>query len=75
VDLATRFAAARFPFRHDRYVPALVVRATAGEIGLDPTFKGDAPWPVELKQALIDRGYALTDEALAQSQAPERLGG
>jgi hypothetical protein len=48
-------------------VPALVVRATAGDVGLDPTFKGDTPWPVELKRALIDRGYALTDEAFAQS--------
>ena len=66
-ELDARFAAARFPFRHHRHVPALVVRATAGDVGLDPTFKGDTPWPVELKRALIDRGYALTDEAFAQS--------
>ena len=31
-------------------------------------FRGDAPWPVETKRALIERGYALTDEALGQSQ-------
>ena len=66
-ELDARFAAARFPFRHHRHVPALVVRATAGDVGLDPTFKGDTPWPDDLKRALIDRGYALTDEALAQS--------
>jgi predicted acylesterase/phospholipase RssA len=67
-ELDARFAAARFPFRHDRHVPALVVRATAGEYGLDPTFRGDTPWPAELKRALIDRGYALTDAALALSE-------
>ncbi len=66
-ELDARFAAARFPFRHHRHVPALVVRATAGDVGLDPTFKGDTPWPVELKRALIDRGYALTETALAES--------
>ncbi len=66
-ELDARFAAARFPFRHHRHVPALVVRATAGDVGLDPTFKGDTPWPDDLKRALIDRGYALTEEALAQS--------
>jgi len=67
-ELDARFAAARFPFRHHRHVPALVVRATAGDVGLDPTFKGDTPWPDDLKRALIDRGYALTEEALAQSE-------
>ena len=66
-ELDARFAAARFPFRHHRHVPALVVRATAGDVGLDPTFKGDTPWPDDLKRALIDRGYALTEEALAES--------
>jgi predicted acylesterase/phospholipase RssA len=66
-ELESRFADARFPFRHHRHIPALVVRATAGDAGLDPTFKGDTPWPLERKQALIDRGYTLTDEALARS--------
>lgn len=66
-ELDARFAAARFPFRHDRHVPALIVRSTAGDSSLDPTFRSDRPWPAELKRALVDRGYALTDEALAQS--------
>ena len=65
-DLESRFAAARFPFRHDRHVPALIVRGTAGDASLDPTFRSETPWPAELKRALIERGYALTDEALAQ---------
>jgi predicted acylesterase/phospholipase RssA len=68
-ELDARFSAARFPFRHDRHVPALIVRGTAGEASLDPTFRSEAPWPVELKRALIERGYALTDAALAQNPA------
>ena len=42
-DLESRFAAARFPFRHDRHVPALIVRGTAGEASLDPTFRSEIP--------------------------------
>jgi predicted acylesterase/phospholipase RssA len=63
-ELEARFAAARFPFRHDRHVPALIVRGTAGDVSLDPTFRSDAPWPEELKHALVERGYALTARAL-----------
>ena len=69
-ELDARFAAARFPFRHDRHVPVLIVRGSAGEASLDPTFRSEAPWPVELKRALIERGYALTDAALARDLAP-----
>jgi len=64
-DLEARFGAARFPFRHDREVPSFIVRGSAGSDSLDPTFRGDTPWPVARKSALIDRGYALTDDALA----------
>jgi predicted acylesterase/phospholipase RssA len=62
--LDARFEAARFPFRHERSVQTIVVRGTSGADSLDPTFRSDAPWPEERKRALIDRGYALTDEAL-----------
>jgi predicted acylesterase/phospholipase RssA len=64
-ELERIFASAQFPFRHERHVPTLIVRATPGEDGLDPTFRGVEPWPDERKRALIDRGYRLTDEALA----------
>jgi predicted acylesterase/phospholipase RssA len=64
-ELDARFAAARFPFRHDRHVPTLIVRGTPGPHSLDPTFRSESPWPVELRRALIERGYALADEALA----------
>ncbi len=66
-ELETIFRSARFPFRHDRQVPSLIVRATPGDDGLDPTFRGDEPWPEERKLALIERGYRLTDDALAAS--------
>ncbi|MGH3133876.1 MAG: patatin-like phospholipase family protein [Gaiellaceae bacterium] len=66
-ELEGIFASARFPFRHDRHVPSLLVRATPGEDGLDPTFRRDEPWPEERKLALIERGYRLTDDALAAS--------
>jgi predicted acylesterase/phospholipase RssA len=66
-ELDARFDAARFPFRHDRDVPTVIVRGTAGPNSLDPTFRGDAPWPEERKRALIERGYALTDQALEGS--------
>jgi predicted acylesterase/phospholipase RssA len=66
-ELDRIFASARFPFRHERHVPTLIVRATPGEDGLDPTFRGDEPWPEERKRALIERGYRLTDAALAAS--------
>ncbi|MCE3286802.1 MAG: Patatin [Gaiellaceae bacterium] len=67
-ELESRFGSARFPFRHDRHVPTLIVRATTGELGLDPTFRGDTPWPDAVKRELIERGYKLTDEALAGSE-------
>ncbi len=63
-ELEQAFTSARFPFRHERHVPTLIVRANPGEDGLDPTFR-EEHWPEDRKRALIDRGYRLTDEALA----------
>ncbi len=65
-ELDAIFASAKFPFRHDRHVPTLVVRANPGDEALDPTFKGDEPWRDDRKQALIERGYSLTDAGLAK---------
>ncbi len=67
-ELEERFASARFPFRHDRHVPRVIVRATAGEGALEPSFRAGAVWPEEQKLALIERGYRLTDDELAQGQ-------
>ncbi len=63
-ELEAIFATAQFPFRHDRHVPSVIVRATPGDDGLDPTFRGDEHWPEERKRALIARGYQLADDAL-----------
>jgi predicted acylesterase/phospholipase RssA len=63
-ELDAIFDSARFPFRHDRHVPGLIVRGSPGDNALDPSFRGDEPWPEERKRALIARGYRLTDEAL-----------
>ena len=42
-DLESRFAAARFPFRHDRHVPALIVRGTAARRQPRPDVPQRAP--------------------------------
>ncbi len=68
-ELEERFGSARFPFRHDRHVPTLIVRSSPGEDRLDPTFRSDRPWPKKHKRSLIDRGYKLTDDALRTSRA------
>jgi predicted acylesterase/phospholipase RssA len=63
-ELETLFDNARFPFRTDRILDRLIVRATPGEDGLDPTYRGE--WDEMAKVALIERGYRLTEEALAE---------
>ena len=71
--LEERFGVARFPFRHDRHVPTLIVRSTPGGDSLDPTFRSGR-WPDETKRSLIERGYRLTDEALADRERLEERG-
>jgi hypothetical protein len=68
-ELEARFGIARFPFRHERHVPTLIVRSSPGEDRLDPTFRSDRPWPARHKRALVERGYMLTDAALSASRA------
>jgi predicted acylesterase/phospholipase RssA len=71
-ELEEIFASASFPFRHDRAIEKIVVRATPGDDGLDPTFRG--PWPEEAKRALIERGYELTSDELERSLEEGRQG-
>jgi predicted acylesterase/phospholipase RssA len=59
-----RFAAARFPFRHDRLVPRVIVRGSAEELSLEAGGRGARRWSREEKLALIQRGYELTDREL-----------
>ena len=62
--VAARFDEARFPFRHDRIVPKIVVRGSVEGVGLDPGFRSQPRWSAGDKRLLIDRGYELTDEQL-----------
>jgi predicted acylesterase/phospholipase RssA len=64
-----RFAAARFPFLGDRFIPRIAVEATVGEVSLETGLRHPKPWTVEEKRALIDRGYALLDDALGEPAA------
>jgi predicted acylesterase/phospholipase RssA len=64
--LRERFAAARFPFRHDRHLPRLTVSASAGELSLEPGFRSHRPWTEDAKRALIALGYEATDAELAK---------
>jgi len=66
-EVEARFAAARFPFRHDRFVPRITVRASSAGISLDPGFRSARSWPEEDKRRLILRGWALTDAQLREA--------
>ena len=61
-----RFAAAQFPFRHDRLVPRITVHASVGEVSLEPGFRNQKPWTAEAKRTLIARGYELADRQLGR---------
>ena len=59
-----RFGSANFPFRHDRAIPRITVRATAEDVSLDAGRRDRREWTVEAKRALIARGYELLDAEL-----------
>ena len=63
-EIEARFAAARFPFRHDRALPTVIVHGDPGEPALDPSFRAGLAWPLETKRLLVERGRALTDAEL-----------
>jgi predicted acylesterase/phospholipase RssA len=64
-EIEARFAAARFPFRHDRALPLRIVSGNAGKHALDPSFRAGLEWPLLAKRALIEQGRRLADDALA----------
>jgi predicted acylesterase/phospholipase RssA len=63
--IAARFAAARFPFRHDRLVPRIVVRGSTEGPGLEPGFRTQPRWSDEEKRQLVRRGWELADAELS----------
>jgi predicted acylesterase/phospholipase RssA len=68
-EVEERFAAARFPFRHDRHVPRIAVLGSLGDDSLEPGLRAQKPWTEEAKRGLIARGYALTDAELRAAGA------
>lgn len=62
-----RFETARFPFRHDRAIPRITVRAGTEGVTLEPGLRQQEPWTDEAKRALISRGYALADIELRRA--------
>jgi len=61
-----RFDAARFPFRHDRLVPRIVVRGSVEGPGLEPGFRTQPRWTDDEKRLLIRRGWELADAELSK---------
>ena len=67
-----RFARTRFPFRHDRVIPRITVRASAGDVNLEAGRRARVEWPEADKRALIERGYELADRELTAHGFPQR---
>ncbi|HEY7380966.1 MAG TPA: patatin-like phospholipase family protein [Gaiella sp.] len=70
--IEARFTAARFPFRHDRVLPATIVHGDPGDQSLDASFRSGLEWPDHVKLALIARGRELAEEALERRLAAAR---
>ena len=66
-ELDGRFGSANFPFRHDRAIPRITVRASVGDVSLDAGSRDQREWTEEAKRALIRRGYELADAELRDS--------
>ena len=64
-EVEERFAAAQFPFRHDRLVPRIAVVGSVGLVSLDPGLRSQKPWTESAIRSLIARGYELADAQLS----------
>jgi predicted acylesterase/phospholipase RssA len=64
-ELDDRFDGANFPFRHDRAIPRITVRATAEDVSLDAGRRDNREWTEGAKRVLIRRGYELLDAELS----------
>lgn len=67
-----RFAASRFPFRHDRLIPRITVVGSVEDVSLEPGLHTQEPWTEEAKRSLIRRGYDLADQELSGAGFGER---
>ena len=75
-ELEQRLAEADFPFKRERAIPRITVRAGAEGVALEDRIRRGAEWTKDAKRALIERGYELTDAELTAagigSEAPAR---
>jgi predicted acylesterase/phospholipase RssA len=62
-----RLDAANFPFRRERALPRITVRAGAEGATLDARIRRGAEWTDDAKRTLIQRGYDLTDAELRRA--------
>jgi predicted acylesterase/phospholipase RssA len=70
-EIDARFAAARFPFRHDRLIPRITVVGSVADVSLDPGLRAQKPWTLDDKRSLIRRGYELADRELRAAGVAE----
>jgi predicted acylesterase/phospholipase RssA len=66
-----RVAAANFPFRRERALPRITVRAGAEGATLDARIRRGAEWTDDAKRTLIQRGYDLTAAELSRAVAAQ----
>ena len=59
-----RFAAAHFPFRHDRVIPRITAIGAVEGVGLDPGLRTQQRWPDKAKRLLIRTGWEAADREL-----------
>ena len=75
-EVERRLAEADFPFKRERAIPRIMVRAGAEGVALEARIRQGAEWTTDAKRSLIERGYELTDAELTAagigSAAPAR---
>lgn len=64
LELEAQLASANFPFQRERALPRIMVRAGAEGVALEARIRRGVEWTRDAKQALIERGYELTDAEL-----------
>jgi predicted acylesterase/phospholipase RssA len=65
-----RFTEARFPFRHDRFIPRFTVQGSIDGAGLDPGLRTQPRWSADEKRLLIRRGWDAADAQLSAIDLP-----
>jgi hypothetical protein len=72
-SIDARFSDARFPFRHDRFVPRYTVHGSIEGAGLEPGMRTQRRWSADEKRVLIKRGWDAADAQLAAVDRPQAV--